>query len=87
MSSKWVYTNTFSWTLPCTQQTKEFVDEKQSKQWLKMHCKRCEKCRGAKLVDAEGFNVIRAVSSPADELLLQQYKKQQLQHLVDLLNS
>jgi len=52
-----------------------------------MHCKRCEKCRGAKLVDAEGFNVIRAVSSPADELLLQQYKKQQLQHLVDLLNS
>ena len=87
MSSKWVYTDSFSYTLPCTQQTREFVDEKQSIQWMKMHRKRCDKCRGARVVDAPGYDIIRNVSSSSDELLLQQDKKQQLQHLITLLNA
>ena len=78
----WICTDTFSWVLLCTEQTKDFVDGRQANQWLKMHRKRCDKCRSAKAVPVSGYNISRNVNSPADEVRLKQDEMQELQRII-----
>jgi hypothetical protein len=78
----WVCTDTFSFALLCTEQTKDFVDERQANQWLKMHRKRCDKCRNAKAVDVSGYNISRNVNSPADEVRLKRDEIEEMKRII-----